>query len=101
MIEIDFDGLRGKQVNRNRIAAKGVEHQNVKVLELALVALAIQRQPRIAQHDIALSTSLARISKIRKPLAGSADFDHRRVDVIKANRVTTIDVGGHLPTPQA
>ena len=49
MTEKDVERFLGQQMVRNRIAAEGVEHQHVERLRLGQFAL--QRQPRIAQHQ--------------------------------------------------
>src|SRR5262245_53864799 len=87
-------------MSRYCVAAKGVEHHDVEVLQLALVALALQRKPRVAEHDVRLSPALSGIGEVSEPLAAGTDFDHGRINIVKANRVAAIDVSCHRPCAQ-
>ena len=79
----------------HRIAAKGVQHQEVEVLR----RLAFERQPRIAHHDVDRRAAIPRIAKIEKVRLGH--IAHGRIDFIKRKVVAGPRETGQRADPQA
>jgi hypothetical protein len=50
--EVEFHGLARKQVDRDRVTVEGVEHQDIKVLQLAVTGLGLKQKAGIADFDV-------------------------------------------------
>ncbi len=88
MPQINVKSLARQQMNGNRIAAEGVQHQQVKGLR-RLVQFPFQRQPGVAQHHLDCRAPLAGVGQIGEVRVGQArDVG---IDFVKPNGVPTAD----------
>ena len=84
MLKINVESLLRQQMNRNRIAAEGVEHQHVELLR-RLLQFPFQRQPGIAQHDLDRRASLAGVGQIGE--VGLGQRANLGIDFVEPNRM--------------
>src|ERR1700687_3556464 len=92
MSPIERQSLGGQQVQRNRIARKGIDDEHVK----SLWRLRGERSACVALHD---GYTRARIANVGKNVA--RDWCDRRVDLVELDLISWTSIRGDRPCPQA
>ena len=88
--QINPEGFASKQMDRDSVAAEGVNCEKVKPLS----RFAFERKPRVAKLDGDLPTALAAIPQVGEPCTVLSDFDDGRVELVERDRIARVDVSG-------
>ena len=93
-VEVDLQGLAGREVNGHGVGAVDVDDQQI---ELPLGPM-FEREPRIAQDDLGLAAAIGQIAEVvRVP----RDPFHGRVDLIEREPLARLGIGGDRADAQA
>ena len=92
--QVESDSFPGEQVHGDRIAAEGVQNDQV----VACVLRAAQFEPRVAQHSLRLWRALAEEGEVARVRCDALDG---RVDLVEGQRLAGLPVAGHGARSQA
>src|SRR5437879_12492089 len=78
--------LTREQMQRNRVARKRIKNQNVEFLEISIMSLAFEREPRIAKDNLHSAGRILQEGEVRMFAAG--EFIDVGVDFIEAVNIS-------------
>src|SRR5579871_3497767 len=91
MAKVELKRLARQQMDRNRIAGKGVHCEDVVVLR----ALAFHRKARVAHHHFSL-----RLAFGKKPELSACYVDDQRIDFVEAVEIASSSVSRYRTCTQ-
>ncbi len=92
-VQIDLHRLAGDQMDRHRIGAEHVEHQQVEFSRWPMH----QREPCIAQDDFHLREGIGQVGEVLRVSGNALDG---RIDLVERDSLAGLAVGGDCPRPQ-
>src|SRR5260370_4141382 len=97
MLQIDRERFFGEQVNGDRIAGEGVNHQHIEILMFPSFQFARHGNARVSADYLDARGTILNVAEIRRV---SRKLDHPRIDFVEPHRVAHPAICRHRPDSQ-
>ena len=92
-LQVNLQRLAGDQMDRHRIGAEDVEHQQVEFSRRPVN----ERKPCIPQDDFHLGAAIGKVGEVLRVAGDALDG---RIDLVESDPLAGLAIGGNRPRPQ-